>query len=151
MAGVGCKSSFCGPEPCLPVARSLMTRVTEKWLSGNHITYWNLVGGCRQSKVWIKWPCLKLARILRNLSRTKLGVLISLLIGHDRLNKHLHKMRLLSGSTCAACGIEEKSALHFITLANLRTQIFGKPILSVGEYGGMSAGSLCNLRKRTVD
>jgi hypothetical protein len=49
-----------------------------------------------------------------------------------------------SGSR-AACGIEEESALHFIcvcpTLANLRTQIFGKLILSVSEYEGMSAGS----------
>jgi hypothetical protein len=75
LAGVGSKSKFCEPEPCLPVPRSLMTRVTEEWLSGNHLSYWNLVSGCRQSKVWIKWPCLKLARFLKNLPRTKLGVL----------------------------------------------------------------------------
>jgi hypothetical protein len=31
------KSSFCGLEPCLP--RSLMTRVTKEWLSGNHLSY----------------------------------------------------------------------------------------------------------------
>jgi hypothetical protein len=38
---------------------------------------------------------------------------------------------------------EQKSALHFICLCpiltTLRTQIFGKPILSVSEYEGMSA------------
>jgi hypothetical protein len=53
-------------------------------------------------------------------------------------------MGLLSDTTCAACGIEEEWTLHFIcvcpTLANLRTQIFGKPILSVSEYEEMSAG-----------
>jgi hypothetical protein len=27
LAGVGPQSSFCGPEPCLPVPRSLLTRV----------------------------------------------------------------------------------------------------------------------------
>jgi hypothetical protein len=65
-----------------------------------------------------------------------------------RLNKHLHstyRMALLSDPTCAACGIEEESAFHFIcvcpTLANQRTKIFGKPILSFSEYEGMSAGS----------
>jgi hypothetical protein len=69
----------------------------------------NLVSGCRQSKVWIKRPCLKLARFLRNLPRTKLGVLIGLLTGHIRLNKLIHRMSLLSDPTCAACGIEEES------------------------------------------
>jgi hypothetical protein len=72
LAGVGFKSSFCGPEPCLPVPRSLMTRVTKEWLSSNHLSYLNLVSGCRQSKVWIKRPCLKLARFLRNLQKQNL-------------------------------------------------------------------------------
>jgi ribonuclease HI len=76
LAGVGSKFSFCGPEPCLPVPKSLMTRVTKKWLSGNHLSYWNLVSGSRQSKVWIKRPCLKLARFLCTLPTTKLGVLV---------------------------------------------------------------------------
>jgi hypothetical protein len=137
LAEVGSKSSFCGPvEPCLPVPRSLMTRVTKEWLSSNHLSYWNLVSGCRQSKVWIKRPCLKLARFLRNLPRTKLGVLIGLLTGQVRLNKHLHSMGLLSDPRCAACGIEEESALHFIVLANMRR---------------CRLGFLCNLRKRAVD
>jgi hypothetical protein len=72
------------------------------------------------------------------------------IIGHVRL-KHLHKMGLLLDRTCAACGIEEESALHFIcvcsTLSNLRTHIFGKP-------ANMRRGRLaflCNLQKRVVD
>jgi ribonuclease HI len=82
LAGVGLKSNFCGPEPCLPVPKSLMTRMTKEWLSDNHLSYWNLVSVCRQSKVWIVRPCLKLGRFLKNLPRTKLGVLIGLLAGH---------------------------------------------------------------------
>jgi hypothetical protein len=69
------------------------------------------------------------------------------------LNKHLHKMGLLSDPTCAACGILEESALHFIcvcpTLANLRTKIFGKPILSVSEYEGMSASSFVKFAEKS--
>jgi hypothetical protein len=147
LAGVGSKSSFCGPVP-----KSLMTRVIKELLSGNHLSYWNLVSGCRQSKVWIKRPCLKLARFFRNLPSTKLGVLISLLTRHVRLSKHLHRMGRLSDPTCAACYIEEESALHFIcvcpTLANLKTQILGKPILSVSEYEGMSAGSFVQFAEK---
>jgi hypothetical protein len=96
---------------------------------------------------------LKLARFLRNLPRIKLGVLIGLLTGHVRLNKHLLGMGLLSDPTYAACGIEEKSTLHFMyvypTLANLRTQIFGKPILSASEYQEISAGSFVKFAEKS--
>jgi hypothetical protein len=89
---------------------------------------------------------------LRNLPRAKLGVLIGLLAGHVRLNKHLHRMGLLF-YPFAACGIEEESGLHFIclcpTLANLRTQIFGKPILSVSEYEEMSVGSFVQFAEKS--
>jgi hypothetical protein len=50
LAGLGSKCNFCGPEPCLPVPKSLMTRVTKEWFSGNHLSYWNLVSECRQLK-----------------------------------------------------------------------------------------------------
>jgi hypothetical protein len=130
-----------------------MTRMTREWLSGNHLSYWNLVSGCMQSKAWIKRPCLKLARFLRNLTRTKLGVLIGLITGHVQLNKNLHKIGWLSDPTCAACGIEEESALHFIsvspTLPNLRTQIFGKPILNVSEFDEMSTGSFVQFAEKS--
>jgi hypothetical protein len=72
---MGSKSSFCGLEHCLPVPKSLMTRVTKKLLSVNHLSYCNLASECRQSKIGIKRPCLKLARFMRNLPRTKQGVL----------------------------------------------------------------------------
>jgi hypothetical protein len=84
LARVGSKSRFCGPKHCLPVTKSLMTRVTKECLLGNHLFYWNLVSGCVQSKIWIKRQCLKLARFLRNLPRTKLGVRMGLPTGHVR-------------------------------------------------------------------
>jgi hypothetical protein len=96
---------------------------------------------------------LKLGRFFRNLPRTKLGVLIGLLTGHVQLNKHHHRMGLLSDPICAACGIVEESAPHFIckcpTLANLRTLIFGKPILSVSEYEEISAGSFVKFAEKS--
>jgi hypothetical protein len=82
LARVGSKSNFYGPVPCMRVPKSLMTRMTKEELSTSHLSYWNLVSGCRQSKVWIKRPCLKLDRFLRNLPRTKLGFLIGLITGH---------------------------------------------------------------------
>jgi hypothetical protein len=130
-----------------------MTSETKEWLSSNHLSYWILVSGCRQSKVWIKRPCLKLARFLRNFRRTKLGVLIGLLTRHVRFNKHLRRMGLLSDPTCATCGIVEESALNFIcvcpTLPNLRTQIFGKLILSASEYEKMSASSFVQFTEKS--
>jgi hypothetical protein len=37
------------------------------------------------------------------------------------------------------------------TLANLITQIFGKPNLSASEYEGMSAGSFVQFAERAID
>jgi hypothetical protein len=37
LAGVRSKSNFYLPEPCLPVAKSLMTRVTKEWFFSNHL------------------------------------------------------------------------------------------------------------------
>jgi hypothetical protein len=103
LAGLGSKSNFCRPK---------------KWLLGNHLSYWNLVSGCRQTKVWIKRPCLKLARFQRNLPRTKLGILIGLLTEHVRLNENIHTMGLLSDPTCAA-GVG--------TSSHMRSSSSGKP------------------------
>jgi hypothetical protein len=64
LAGVGSKSNFCRLEPCLPVSKSLMTRVTNEWMSDNHFSYWNQVSGCRQSKVDLDLD----SRFLRDLS-----------------------------------------------------------------------------------
>jgi hypothetical protein len=71
----------------------------------------------------MKRPYSKLARWLRSLLRTKLGVLIGLLTSHIQLNEYLHRMDLFY----AAFGLEEETAFHFIC-------ILDKPILSVGEY-----------------
>jgi hypothetical protein len=50
-------------------------------------------------------------------------------------------------------GIEEGLALNVIcvcpTQANLRTQTFGKPILSVSEYERMSAGSFAQFAEKS--
>jgi hypothetical protein len=96
---------------------------------------------------------LKLAIFLRNLPRTKLGVLIGLLIEHVRLN-----IRLITG--WARYQIQHvllaasKRSRHFVlcvcpTRANLETQIFGRPILSVSEYEGTLAGSFVQFAEKS--
>jgi hypothetical protein len=70
----------------LPVPKALMTRITDRKL----LSHWNL-----------NIPAL--VRLLRSLSRSKLGVLIGLLTGHyARLNEHLHRMGLASDPLCVA-------------------------------------------------
>jgi hypothetical protein len=65
-----------------PFQRDWMIFLTEFWLTASHSSYWDLVSGFRQSKIWIKRLYLKLARLLRSLSRTKLDIMIGLLTGH---------------------------------------------------------------------
>jgi hypothetical protein len=42
-----------------------------------------------------------------------------------------------------------KRSRHFILYANLRTQVFGKLILSVSEYEGISAGSFVQFAEKS--
>jgi hypothetical protein len=76
--------------------------------------------------------------------------------GHICLNEHLHRMGLASDPLCAACRLEEESALHFIctclSLSNIRTHILCEPTLSVCEYEENSAiNFFCNLLRRVAD
>jgi hypothetical protein len=82
----------------------------------------------RQSKILIKLPCSKLVRLLRSLSKTKHGVLISLLTGHV-----LNWMNIFIGWAWPRTNYVLLEALK--RCQNIRTQILGKLILSVRIWG----------------
>jgi hypothetical protein len=130
-------STFCGPEPCLPLSTSVVRQNTKEWAIQAHSRNWAEVSGCRQSKQWISQPKLSVTKYLLNLSRNKLRILVSLITGHCCLNSHLHKMGLKPSPTCGACSIEAESAFHFLcvcpALANLRSRVMGKPIVPVSD------------------
>jgi hypothetical protein len=55
-------------------------------------------------------------------------------------------MGLVTSPVCASFQLEEETALHFVcvclTLATLKTRIFGKPIMNASEFTEVSASEI---------
>lgn len=100
LAGNGSRKTPCGPEPFLPMSQAITKLEITDWASTTHGNMWNSTRGCRQSKLCIEKPCMKLAKYLRNLPRVQLGILIGLITGHVRLNEHMFKMALVTDPLC---------------------------------------------------
>jgi hypothetical protein len=100
----------------------------------NNLSFGLNTQSCKQPNT--SWVCLK----------KQLRILVSLIAGHCCLNKHLHRMGLATSPVCASCQLEKETALHFLcvclTLATLRTRIFGKPIVNASEFTEVSASAI---------
>jgi hypothetical protein len=81
---------------------------------------------------------LNVKKYLLRLSRATLRNLVSIISGHDKFRKHLHRMGLSDNRLCLACGLEEETAFHFMcecpAFSIARTFAFGKPLLNEREY-----------------
>ena len=121
LAREGSAATFCGPEPTLPLSGSITQLMTKKWAENAHRNYWESVTNCRQSKLWLVGPNLNVTRYLLRLSRATLRNLVSVITGHGKFRKHLHRMRLSENPLYLACGLA-------------RTRAFGKPLLNELEY-----------------
>ncbi|KAK9500620.1 hypothetical protein O3M35_001855 [Rhynocoris fuscipes] len=94
----------------------------ESWLEGPAM---------RQTKLFMKSRSNRFTADLLNQYRQTVRMIVGLLTGHCRLNKHMRKERgLAKDDLCRYCLEEEESAAHVLchcdSLAGLRFRIFGK-------------------------
>jgi hypothetical protein len=97
LAREGSSAILCGSEPALPLLRSTAQMITKMWADNAHINYWKSVTNCRQSKLWLVGPKLNVKKYLLRLSRNTLRNLLSVITGHGKFRKHLHRMGLSDG------------------------------------------------------
>jgi hypothetical protein len=120
--------------------------MNRRWVIDAHSKHWIALYSGRQSKLWIKHQKLQTTNYFMSLPKKLLRILIYLIIGHCRFNKHLHSMGLATSPVCASCQLEEETALHFVcvcpTLPTLRTRIFGKPIINASEFAEVLASTI---------
>jgi hypothetical protein len=130
MARGGSAAIFGGPEPALPLSGFIIQLMTKQWAENAHPIYWNSVSNCRQTKLGLVGPQFGLTRYLLRLSRETLRNLVSVITGHGKFRKHLHRMGLSENPLCLACVLEEETAFHFVCVC---------PALSIArirEFGG---------------
>jgi hypothetical protein len=124
--------------------------ITKMWADTAHLNYWKSVTNCRQPKLWLVEPKLNVKKYLLRLSRDTLRNLVSVITGHGKFRKHLHRMGLSDNTLCLACGLEEETAFHFMcecpALLIARTLAFGKPLLNESEYKQTTVSQIPRVR-----
>jgi RNase H len=94
LATEGSAVILCGSEPALPLSGSIAQLMTKKLADNAHFNYWESVTNYRQSKLWLVGPNLNIKKYLLRLSRATLRNLVSIITGHGKFRKHIHRMGL---------------------------------------------------------
>ena len=68
----------------------MVKRAIGDWMERKHIECWKSDKHCKHSKALMEGP--QQGRVLLNMSRQQLSIVIGLLTGHLGLNGHLHKI-----------------------------------------------------------
>ncbi len=94
LAREGSTTDLVGPEPALPITRSLVKSIICEEAHQKHIQFWKNLPRCRHSKFFLKAPLTRAAgRRLFNMKKSRMRVLVGTVTGHFICNKHLFTMK----------------------------------------------------------
>lgn len=131
LAKEGARGTPLGPEPRLPIGKSLITRKLKEAGEAEHCIRWRRAEDSRFAKHILAEPNKRNAKELLSLNRSRLSVATEVLTGHGRFHKHLVRLGVTSDGMCHMCLEDEETAEHFLTrcpaLAICRYEIFGDP------------------------
>ncbi|KAJ8911734.1 hypothetical protein NQ315_003634, partial [Exocentrus adspersus] len=103
--------------------------------------------------MFIKERSARLTEDLLGQNRKAIRIIVGLLTGHCRLNKHMSLMGLAEEATCRFCSEEEETAVHVLCqcegLARLRFLILGEENPSASSYTKAPLSRLWSLIQRT--
>ncbi len=128
-----------GPGPPVPLARGALLTALKVRSRYKHRQRWHtLTGSCRQSKEAIKAPFEPgQAKRMQRLERGDLRLVVGLLTGHCRLNRHLSLLKVVDHPRCPRCGAAEETVIHFGGACPAywmkRIMHLGKPHLTLDE------------------
>ena len=94
---------------------------------------WYYSKAARQTKIWFPSLNKKFSRSLINLNRADLGLMVEMLTGHNRLNRHQSLVDKDVSPTCRKCREEDETSYHIIAacprLLFRRWEAFNTPFL----------------------
>ncbi|KAK9512908.1 hypothetical protein O3M35_001219 [Rhynocoris fuscipes] len=102
----------------------------------------------RQAKFFLKRRSDRFTAEVLNLDKQAVRMIVVLLTGHCRLNKHKRNLRIVVDDLCRYCLEEEESAVHILChcegLARLRFRIFGE---AYPQPTSLTESSLARLKR----
>ena len=145
LAREGSSSPFIGPWPSIPLSRGFFNNTIKEWLLKQHSLHWNNIGGCEQSRLYLKKPLSSVTQEILKLSKKHTRLVVGVLTGHCKLNKHLHRMGLANTISCDKCG-EEETAFHYLCsclfYSRTRHKVFGHSFLTLNNYREARIGDI---------
>ena len=108
------------------ISEDMYNAWNQRWRSGTD---------CRQTKFWFPEVNRKNATNLIKLSRKDLSLMVQMITGHNRLNRHESVVNHEGDPTCRLCLEDEETSWHIISecpaLWRNREQIFGQKFLDL--------------------
>lgn len=129
LARQGSEEPFWGPEPAVAPSLTLLYTIIAQETHNRHCDRWVNMDTCHHARMAIATPSRRMAKFCAGLSRKKLRLLVGILSGHCRLNKHMYRMGLVADPTCRGCNLEDETAEHILcecpALAQIRGSMLG--------------------------
>lgn len=142
LARSGAAIEFVGPEPALPISPCLVRRRISSWAESAHKVIWDNLDTCRQTKLYLKEPSIKVSKYLLDHSKQNCSILVRALTGHCKLNYHMATVRLAESFSCDSCNAEYETPYHLIcscsAFAQLRFRIFGYHVIDEVHFGELN-------------
>ncbi|KAJ8914451.1 hypothetical protein NQ315_011392 [Exocentrus adspersus] len=104
LAREGAERALIGPEPFCGIAKTHVRASIDEWMDGKSREWWRKLPQQRQAKMFIKERSARLTDDLLGQNRKAIRIIVGLLTGHCRLNKHMSLMELaekLRSTFCA--------------------------------------------------
>lgn len=153
LAREGASKALIGPEPFCGVAKPCIRAAINEWVQNKSLEWWRNLPGQRQAKEFIKGRSAKFTEDLLSLNRKAIRIIVGLLTGHCRLNRHMSLMGLAEDAICRFCQEEEETAAHVLChcegLVRLRFQLLGEEKPRAESYTKGPLSRLWSLIQRT--
>jgi hypothetical protein len=141
------------PEMSMEIDVGLKTakKRIKQWETDLHAERWIEIQACKQTKAFL--PVLNPNRgKLLNMSRNQLRPLIQIITGHNFLNSHLYKLRLVESPNCI-CGRGPETGIHLICNCDkfvvLRLAELGSPQVDPSRLPEICFNDLANFIGRS--
>ena len=103
-----------GPEPWLPLTHTYFRKQIKICVNSIWDQRWVNTPFCRQTKLWLPHPTMKIAYNLLNNSKKHYGTIVRWITGHNFLNRHRHIINPQQQPTaeCRHCNSREETSWH---------------------------------------
>ena len=153
LAKAGADSATLGPEPLVPVPRSVNKHYITEWGTRTHQNNWEERPDCRQTKIFIPKINSKMTSNITDMNKQNIRLLTQMITGHAKLNRHKYLMGMEDSPTCPKCGEGDETPHHMLTdcpaYGRLRKETFNKHNITTDDIPFLNGKDIVRFARQT--